>query len=251
MSDLHVDTAPYGLPATPLDVDVLVIAGDVADGHHKSARWLRQHAVTLGFPVIYVCGNHDFYGHDLREGPVQLMSDIGVELLHVRRPSVVIAGTRFVGSTLWTDYAIAGDVDAARAWGRRYMPDMTSIDLGLRRVGTRDLLEAHQRHRSAIETELADPFPGQTIVVTHHAPHPKSLRSPAMITPDDGSYASDLSAIIEEHEPAVWVHGHVHSSNDYYVSATRVVCNPRGYDIKRQGKLLGNASFDSSYVVEI
>jgi predicted phosphodiesterase len=41
MSDLHVDAGPYELPTTPADVDCIIIAGDVADGHHLSARGLK------------------------------------------------------------------------------------------------------------------------------------------------------------------------------------------------------------------
>ena len=28
----------------------------------------------------------------------------------------------------------------------------------------------------------------------------------------------------------LWVHGHTHSSFDYNIHGTRVVCNPRGYE---------------------
>lgn len=250
-SDIHVDTAAYELPPTPADIDVIIIAGDVADGHHLSARWLWHHVVPLGLPVVYVCGNHDFFGWDLTEEYAGLYRQAGVELLHPGRPAIDIAGTRIIGCTLWTDYAIAGDVDAARSWARRSMPDLQSIDLGFRRIGTRDLLDLHRQQRMVIERELWGIYGGPTIVVTHHAPHPKSLRSP-MLTPDDASFASDLTATIEALEPAVWIHGHVHSSRDFYVSATRIVCNPRGYAVTaKDGRRIENAAFDPLLVVEI
>lgn len=247
MSDLHADSATFELPETPSDIDAIIVAGDVADGHHKSARWLRQHVVPRGLPVIYVPGNHDFYGHDLEHRYAGMYLDVGVELLHPGRPTLEIGGVRFIGCTLWTDYAIACDVDAARAWARLGMPDLQSIDLGLRRIGTRDLLSAHRLQRLIIETELAQPFAGPTVVVTHHAPHPLSLRDPMKPNASDGSFVSDLAGMIEEFQPSLWVHGHVHHSRDYRVENTRVVCNPRGYGtIMRQG-----AKFDPMLVVEI
>lgn len=250
-SDIHVDTATYELPATPADVDCIIVAGDVADGHARSARWLRERVVQLGLPVVYVAGNHDFFGEDLSRDYAGIYQDAGVELLHPGRPTIEIGGARIIGCTLWTDYSISGDVDAARSWARRSMPDIVSIDLGMRRIGTRDLLDMHRQQRMMIERKLAILFNGPTIVVTHHAPHPKSLRSP-MLTVDDGSYASDLSALIEEYEPAIWIHGHVHSSRDFYVSATRIVCNPRGYAVvNRDGRRLENPDFDPLLVVEI
>ncbi|MFC0012226.1 metallophosphoesterase [Devosia nitrariae] len=204
MSDLHVDAADYEVPPTPPDIDCIIIAGDIADGHHLSARWLRHHVVPIGLPVIYVAGNHDFYGWDLVDDYTGLYRQAGIELLYPGRPSIEIAGVRIIGCTLWTDYAIAGDVDAARAWARLSMPDLQSIDLGLRRIGTRDLLDLHRRHLRLLadlltEREAQPP----TIVVTHHAPHPTSLRSHVMIDPSDGSFASDLSHLIKMTEPAV------------------------------------------------
>lgn len=250
-SDIHVDAATYELPATPADVDCIIVAGDVADGHERSARWLREHAVPLGLPVVYVAGNHDFYGTDLADDYAGIYRDVGVELLHPGRPKIEIAGTRVIGCTLWTDYMISNDVDAARSWARRSMPDLQSIDLGLRRVGTRDLLDMHRQHRITIERELWAIHDGPTIVVTHHAPHPKSLRSP-MLTHDDASYASDLTATIEALVPAVWVHGHVHNSRDYDVGVTRIVCNPRGYAVtSRDGRRLENSAFEPGKVIEI
>lgn len=252
-SDIHVDTAAYELPPTPDDIDVIIIAGDVADGHHLSARWLWHHVVPRGLPVIYVAGNHDFFGWDLVDDYAGLYRQAGVELLHPGRPTIEIAGVRIIGCTLWTDYNINADVGLARAWARVSMPDLQSIDLGLRRIGTRDLLDMHRRHLGMLAgllTEYEDQPP--TIVVTHHAPHPKSLRNPQFIDDSDASFASDLSHLITATEPAVWVHGHVHHSRDYYVGATRIVCNPRGYAVtSRDGRRLENPTFDPTLVVEI
>lgn len=252
MSDLHTDAAPFSLPETPRDVDCIIIAGDVADGHERSSRWLGEQVVPLGLPVVYVCGNHDYYGHDLGDDGAELYRQAGVELMHPGRLTIEIAGTRVIGCTLWTDYAINNDVDLARAWARYSMPDMQAIDCGLRRVGTRDLMHAHWRQRLIVESELAADFAGSTIVVTHHAPHPMSLRSPIFIDDSDASFVSDLSEMIEKYHPAAWVHGHLHQTYDYYVSATRIICNPRGYAVVNSaGMRVENRGFVPDLVIEI
>jgi hypothetical protein len=48
--------------------------------------------------------------------------------------------------------------------------------------------------------------------------------------------------------PAVslWIHGHTHTSFDYEINGTRVVCNPRGY-----APVLLNPGFDPAFTVEI
>ena len=59
-----------------------------------------------------------------------------------------------------------------------------------------------------------------------------------------GAFVSDLSALIEAHRPALWVHGHVHNSSDYRIGDTRIVCNPHGYGNE-------NPDFDGALVVEV
>ena len=48
---------------------------------------------------------------------------------------------------------------------------------------------------------------------------------------------------------ALWVHGHMHDSLGYQVNGTRVLCNPRGYQI-RDGST-ENARFEPGLVIEI
>lgn len=113
--------------------------------------------------------------------------------------------------------------------------------------------EAYKRHlaeRRWLTDRLAEEHEGPTVVVTHHAPHPQSLHERYA---DDGainaSFISDLSDVIAEHQPALWVHGHVHDNHDYMVGTTRILCNPRGYS--RGNGLFENACFIEDLVVEI
>lgn len=41
--------------------------------------------------------------------------------------------------------------------------------------------------------------------------------------------ASNLTGLIEERGPDLWVHGHVYRHADYRVEQSRVVCNARGH----------------------
>ena len=52
------------------------------------------------------------------------------------------------------------------------------------------------------------------------------------------------SGLIEERQPALWVHGHTHDSCDYRVGNTRVICNPRGYENE-------NGAFDPGQAVRV
>jgi len=88
-----------------------------------------------------------------------------------------------------------------------------------------DTAALHRFSRAWLDDQLGLPHAGPTVVVTHHAPHSLSL-------PDGFDlahcYASDLSRLLHDRQPALWVHGHVHGHVDYQIGATRVVCNARG-----------------------
>jgi hypothetical protein len=103
----------------------------------------------------------------------------------------------------------------------------------------------HRRSRAFIETALAAPFSGgATMVLSHHAIHPRSNHSRFGSDLLSAAYVSDLTPAIDAGRPDMWVHGHVHESFDYRVGATRILCNPNGYGNE-------NPAFEPSLVVEI
>ena len=55
-SDLHLEFARFD-PA-PSDADVVILAGDI-DIKSRGVSWAND---TFQCPVIYVCGNHEYYG---------------------------------------------------------------------------------------------------------------------------------------------------------------------------------------------
>lgn len=102
----------------------------------------------------------------------------------------------------------------------------------------------HQQSRAYIEKTLAVPFDGATVVVTHHAPHPGSLHPRFGNELLSAAYVSDLTQVIEAGKPDLWVHGHVHSSFDYRIYGTRIICNPHGYGHE-------NPDFNAALAVEV
>jgi Icc-related predicted phosphoesterase len=249
LSDLHLEAyslEPHDIPEIPA-ADVFVVAGDVASRPRSAVRWLSRH-VGRHMPVIYVMGNHELWGdrtdwallgglRAARGRPVHLLED------EVR----VVAGVRFLGCTLWTDYSLyapaAGrERDESIGWGMRWA-NGTSADArhGLR---AEVLRRRHQRSRTFLEGEMSMPFDGPTVVVTHHAPHPNSVSAPFAGAVSSETYASDLTSVIEAGRPDLWIHGHMHASVDYVVGDTRIVANPRGFGRE-------NPDFDPGFVVEV
>jgi Icc-related predicted phosphoesterase len=246
-SDLHVDVAPPKPIAVATDVDAVVVAGDTCEGAERGFAFLRQ-IVPMQVPLIAVLGNHEFYRRCLLEELAEarrVAPRYGVHLLE--NAEVVVGGVRFVGATLWTDYAL---------FGEGYLPlAMHAAGDGLndhRRITWRK--EPWQRFRPQealgrrwrgfIETALAKPFRGATVVLTHHAPHRRSVHPRYGDDLLSAAFVSDLTELIEAGRPELWVHGHVHRSFDYRVGITRVLCNPHGYGAE-------NPAFAPALTVEV
>lgn len=251
LSDLHVefDASHYGGGLKIPDADICIVAGDVMNGCGNSIRWLDK-MVAPAMPVIFVAGNHEFYGHSVFEGLewARIHAEECPRVHFLENDDVIIGGVRFLGCTLWTDFALDGDVrwGAANFEGR--LNDARQIAwrmLPAREAFTANrALELHRRSRSFLQQELSKKFEGPTVVVTHHAPHRNSVHRRWKGSSLNPSFASDLSGMIELWRPQLWVHGHVHDSFDYQVSDTRILCNPRGYATE-------NPAFKPDLVVEV
>jgi Icc-related predicted phosphoesterase len=80
-----------------------------------------------------------------------------------------------------------------------------------------------------LASKFRERFNGTTIVVSHHAPSIKSIPSALRNDLISSAYASDLEGLVSGSNAKLWIHGHIHSSSDYYLGKTRVICNPKGY----------------------
>jgi len=247
LSDLHLEYADLRQPLGIPDADVCVVAGDLCRAPANGVHWLSEH-IPEEVPCVYVAGNHEHYRGSIKEGLEEGRAAAAkFKNIHfLENDSIIIDRVRFVGATLWTDYRIEGSPELAMHYARERMNDHKKIATQRnpwQRFLPRDAFRMHMESRRFIETALkADTTP--TVVVTHHLPHRGSI--PARF-PDDllnVAYASDLTRVIEEGHPALWVHGHTHDSCDYVVGNTRIMCNPRGYDDE-------NHAFDPGLVARV
>ena len=166
LSDLHVEFSEFQPPTT--ECDVVVLAGDIGVGI-DALYWAQERYKHK--PVIYVLGNHEFYGQDLNM--VTKFKREARNNFHILDDDfVVIDGVRFLGSVLWTDFALFGEGEQyfSMQHAVRGMPDFEVIRCGDRRITPRNMIDLHRRSRDWLADILAAPFDGSTVVVTHHAP---------------------------------------------------------------------------------
>lgn len=249
LSDLHLSVQPLAPPST--DADLVVLAGDIARPPQAIA-W----AQALEKPVVLVPGNHEFYGSSLQETVQQLRQLAHGTAVHVLdNDRLVLDGIRFLGSTLWTDFLAAGSGAAqqeAVRLSRQFNHDFSRIRAepgpGGRAFTPQDCAALFARNAAWLQAELALPFAGPTVVVTHHAPSLRSVPARFAGSPLNVNFVSDAEQLLAGGRARLWVHGHLHDSFDYVVQGTRVLCNPRGY---ARGGVNENAQFDAQLTVDV
>ena len=230
LSDLHLGFQGMDQPDT--DADVVILAGDIARPR-EAAAW----AQGFDKPVLYVLGNHEFYGSSIQETARELRRLChGTHVHLLDDQAIVIQGVRFLGSTLWTDFKLLGNGAAqiqAMAEGQRLMRDFSRIRLGApptdRILTPQDTTGFFTRHRHWLEEELSKAHAGPTVVITHHAPSPMSIHPRFADSPLNPCFISRAEHLLDGRRVKQWIHGHTHDSFDYMLNGTRVVCNPRGY----------------------
>lgn len=228
-SDLHLEFADWTPPPAP--ADAVLLAGDIAVGTH-GIEWARRQ--FPGMPIVYVPGNHEFYGAELPDAVDALRAKAKALDVHfLDGEECVIEGTRFLGTTLWTDYALYGsdepELDEAMTTAKQEMNDFRMIRWRGGHALTPELIrEIHSERVQWLGDRLAESFSGPTVVMTHHLPHRLSIHPKYEGTRLNSSFASDLDRLVRA-PVALWIHGHTHESIDYVVNGTRVFCNPRGY----------------------
>lgn len=249
LSDLHLEFSTFEPPAT--DADVIVLAGDigkVANGVH----WARR--TFPDKPIVYVVGNHEYYGTQRAETLALLhiaAKATGVHLLDDKE--LVIDGendsVRFLGSTLWTDFCLFSEFaqKAAMMAGQQGLNDFRVIHEGrLGHFSPAHSIELHEKSLAWLKAKLDEPFDGKTVVVTHHLPSARSVVERFKDSLLSACFASELDYLFGKMD--LWIHGHTHDNLDYEVNGTRVICNPRGY-VTYQGQ--ENFNFKPGLVVKL
>ncbi len=248
LSDLHLSRE--GLPIPQTDADIIILAGDIARPK-EALQW----AGGFGKPVLYVPGNHEFYGGSIDSTLRDLQTYAAGTQIHVLdNTEIVLHGVRFLGSTLWTDFNLCGPGQArehAITEALAFIRDFSRIKAGASPDDTfspSEMETLFNANRSWLQAKLAQPFKGPTVVVTHHAPSTRSIHPRFTGSPINSCFVSDSEYLMGADRVVLWIHGHTHDSFDYQVEGTRVVCNPRGY--AKEG-VNENPAFNPGLVVEI
>lgn len=220
-SDLHTEFRPFTPSST--DADLVILAGDIGT-KARGVTWANE---AFNCPVVYVCGNHEFYGGHI-DRTLAKMKATAAPHVHVLEDEVLEFGrVRFLCATSWTDFSSTGSqhVAAHTAWTR--MSDFNAIraDSTYRRLRPQDVIDRNRASHAWLSQELDKPYEGKTVVITHHAPVMSVVKGAR----------EHLTAAYANHWPQLvgkadfWIYGHLHRSMDMHLGRCRLLSNPRGY----------------------
>ncbi len=245
MSDLHQEHGDFQPDLSGLDVDCVILAGDIGPGL-MGIDWALK---SFSLPVIYVAGNHELYsrGHTIPNLYQQMRDRTkGTHVHFLENEAVEINGTHFLGASFWTDFQLFG-TPIAKLNAAQLINDYRYIRIetpsGDRKITVDDTIMRHYQSRLWLLDKL-DKAHEKRVIVTHHAPSDRSIAPQYKSSLLSAGYASRHDDLVEQSNANLWIHGHCHFKSDYRLANTRIVCNPRGYPGEETG-------FDKNFKVTV
>lgn len=239
-SDLHLEFGDIVLNNT-VNADILVLCGDICVAKALKSKTSSKYSrfneffehINKEFPqVIYIMGNHEYYGgkwYETQQVIEQYLSKFE-NIKFLEGDQFKYKDVTFVGGTLWTSmnnrdpYTLLAIKDMLNDF--RLISDETK---GYRSIIAEQVVDRHEKTLARFK-ELVK-LDSKVVVCSHHLPTIKSVHTHYVSQKImNGAYYTELSEfILDNPQILLWMHGHTHTSCDYMLGTTRVVCNPRGY----------------------
>lgn len=246
-SDLHLECGYQDLSYLGrTDVDLIILAGDIVS--YRTSHLLKDIAEIVKVPVVFVRGNHEYYGAPSFTRGVGEYFGTLQELGWNTRAVFDIPNTdiRVIGNTQWSTMRgnkkeddlqmLTGISDFHRIgeWTPEKMVQQGEFDLTVL-IG---------------ELEEARDDGKRVVVASHFAPTPE-CRNPRFA--DDlltHYFNNDYTKIIEEYSDVIeaWCFGHTHYNGVYpSVAGVPIYINAKGYPNEMQD----GTPFDRQFVIEV
>jgi len=246
-SDLHLEFGAIDSHQLITDADYLFLAGDVAEARNfgKSINtnsgdysiWkpklfdlftdLSKHYKA----IFLVLGNHEYYHSKIgkTESIIQGFCNHFSNVFMLQDKMVDLDGYKLYGATMWTDMGLNSIDPLIEFKLKMRMNDFRCITYqsprGYRKFNPADAAKIHTMNLKSLAKLQPD------IIIQHHAPCsmsvPERFKSNEL---NPAYYSATLEdMLMDEINPKLIFHGHIHASVDYIWSNTRVLSNSRGY----------------------
>lgn len=235
LSDLHIDVSKFSIK--PIGEDLLILAGDISNKPEDTFNFIKKYIqqglnLELELKVIFIMGNHDYYNDTIKDRLKywkHFEQKLGPNFHFLHQNSIVLGDIEFYGTTLWSDVDIS-DVTDDKFF---YYNDFNYIrKTGIyNKITPSDYSELYKQDLDKLTGFLDKETKFKRVIITHHLPSYKSVNEKYKDSYNNDLFASNLDDLILNHTEDIklWIHGHTHSSVDYKIGNTRILCNPRGY----------------------
>lgn len=224
LSDVHLEHYQYPSAIKKLEelcptevADVLVLAGDIFSLKSGSMWAYFDEFKKWAVDVVFVPGNHEYYGMSFREAKARLQTlyaDEGIRVLGPEFPVFEAKGFKFVGTTLW-------------------YPDNPSVRVCLSNWTDAAYIGGFMHHWPSLQLKereyLWENVDDKTVVVTHMLPTFRAISPMWEGFSSNPMFVSPMDELITEKRPPLWVHGHSHEVIDLTIEGTRLIRNVIGY----------------------
>lgn len=221
LSDVHLESHKDGgaawlrnhKPRAPY----LILAGDLHNAHSlKNA----LSVLSLHYKEIFmVLGNHEFWDSS-PSLVLSLKEEINREIPNVHileNETFKVEGVKIHGCTLWFPDRPLQAVDKKNMGDFQYIQGFEPWVYDQNRL-SQDFLSSEVREGD--------------IVITHHIPTFQGVSEKWRTSNLTPFFYTECNPYLLT-TPSLWVYGHTHDSQDFYLGETRFLCNPYGYSFNR------------------
>lgn len=206
---------------------ILVLAGDI--GAVGDVRMCVKYYSMFYKHVIFVPGNHEYYGTDFRTQRESYLSMFdGIDNIHVLEKSgVVIDGVLFVGGTMWSDMH---NDPFNLCYIHKYINDFRTIRVDGDPISAAVMKNEYNSTVDAIRKSLKEHTDKKKVVVTHFPPSSTcrdTYKYPIMDIVGSYFYPDVPEDLFEMAD--YWIYGHSHDDIRTVIHDCKIVSNQIGY----------------------
>jgi len=229
-SDLHLefsDNKNY-LKKHPLKpcADILVLAGDIMTFRSIGKNEDFFDKISDDFKTIYwLPGNHEYYHSDLSLKYGHFNEKIRDNLFLVNNSVVKTDAYCLIFTTLWSHIHPPNEL-----YVKSRLNDFHLISFQDDALTVPIYNQLHLDSLSFLKNALQEIKDRKTVVVTHHVPTYQNYPDMYKSSPLNDAFTVELSSLITEMQPDVWIYGHSHYNTPVFkIGNTLLTSNQLGY----------------------
>jgi len=230
-SDIHIELLNEKFPKLKQIADILILAGDIGKVTMKNFQDFIKYCSEKWKTVIYVLGNHEFYGNHSMDTILEKFKIFFSQFSNVyllNNSFIVIDNITFYGFTGWTKPIFNSNYIA-----REYINDYNMIKTkqGKFKIEYHRYLSEYQIQKFKEFINTIDS--NRIIVITHFPPIQNGTSNPIYNGKMLNNYFSWYDMLRDENistnKIKFWLSGHTHWSYDFIQNNIRYIANQVGY----------------------